>query len=179
MSPSARCLELSLSGKNTVLTEHLCSYVHLGTMIKLPTGDRLIRGRLLNGTFDAPAKGLLQNFVQYNGFYGCPNCEAVGKWVKTSERAGRMSPLSRHPLRLQPYVTSISVVVPPSCNTTRWSTFDSQGNSLPMHTRQKLTQWSNNKTENSNLLCSCKTKINQPVQPFCIYTFASLICILL
>lgn len=33
---------------------------------------------------DAPAKCLMQNFVQYNGFSGCPYCLDQGTTVKTS-----------------------------------------------------------------------------------------------
>lgn len=45
-----------------------------------------LRGILLSATLDAPAKCLLQNFVQYNGFNGCPYCTEPGTTVKTSER---------------------------------------------------------------------------------------------
>ena len=41
---------------------------------------------LLNGVFDAPARCLFQNLVQFNGFYGCPYCLTPGETVKTSER---------------------------------------------------------------------------------------------
>lgn len=45
-----------------------------------------IRGILLNGVFDAPARCLFQNMVQFNGFHGCPYCFIPGKTFKTSER---------------------------------------------------------------------------------------------
>ena len=35
---------------------------------------------------DAPAKSLMQNFVQFNGFSGCPYCLHRGTSVKTSAR---------------------------------------------------------------------------------------------
>ena len=43
-----------------------------------------IRALLLNGVFDSPARCLFQEFVQFNGFYGCPFCLSPGKTVKTS-----------------------------------------------------------------------------------------------
>ena len=46
--------------------------------------DIKVRGILLSATADAPAKCLLQNFVQYNGFGGCPYCLERGQTVKTS-----------------------------------------------------------------------------------------------
>ena len=45
-----------------------------------------IRGLLLNGVFDSPARCLFQNMVQFNGFYGCPYCRTPGQTVQTSER---------------------------------------------------------------------------------------------
>lgn len=50
-----------------------------------------IRGILLNGVFDAPARCLFQNMVQFNGFYGSPYCEVPGKSVQTSERGYTLS----------------------------------------------------------------------------------------
>ena len=35
---------------------------------------------------DAPAKCLMQTFVQFNGFHGCRQCLEKGINVKTSER---------------------------------------------------------------------------------------------
>lgn len=46
--------------------------------------DLTLRGILLCATMDAPAKCLMQNFVQYNGFSGCPYCLDQGTTVKTS-----------------------------------------------------------------------------------------------
>ena len=48
--------------------------------------DLTLRGILLSGTMDAPAKCLMQNFVQFNGFSGCPYCLHKGTSVKTSAR---------------------------------------------------------------------------------------------
>ena len=56
-------------------------------MIADNTGKEItLRGILLCGTMDAPAKCLLQNFVQFNGFSGCPCCLETGTSVKTSEK---------------------------------------------------------------------------------------------
>ena len=49
--------------------------------------DARLRGILLCATMDAPGKGLMENFVQYNGFSGCPYCLTQGTTVKTSARA--------------------------------------------------------------------------------------------
>lgn len=45
-----------------------------------------VRGVLLNGVFDSPARCLFQNIVQFNGFNGCPYCHAPGQTVRTSEK---------------------------------------------------------------------------------------------
>lgn len=47
---------------------------------------RVVRCILLCGSFDAPAKCMFQNMLQYNGAYGCPYCLHPGETVKTSER---------------------------------------------------------------------------------------------
>ena len=52
---------------------------------------QLIRGILLNGVFDSPARCLFQNTVQFNGFFGCPYCYVPGKSVQTSERGHTLS----------------------------------------------------------------------------------------
>ncbi|XP_071795450.1 uncharacterized protein [Asterias amurensis] len=39
---------------------------------------------LLSSVFDSPARCLFQNFIQFNGYYGCPFCLAKGQSVKTS-----------------------------------------------------------------------------------------------
>ena len=38
------------------------------------------------GTCDLPAKCLVCNTVQYNGFYGCGKCEIPGRTIKTFAR---------------------------------------------------------------------------------------------
>ena len=50
--------------------------------------DITLRGILLCDTADAPAKSLMQNFVHFNGFNGCPYCMEQGKTVKTASRRG-------------------------------------------------------------------------------------------
>ena len=62
-------------------------FLILGMVITNNGGkDITVRGILLSATADAPAKGLMQNFVQYNGFSGCPYCLEQGKSVRTSAR---------------------------------------------------------------------------------------------
>ena len=43
---------------------------------------------LLAGTCDLPAKCLVCNTVQYNGFYGCSKCKQPGQTVKTGKKGG-------------------------------------------------------------------------------------------
>lgn len=43
---------------------------------------------LLAGTCDLPAKCLVCNTVQYNGFYGCLKCKQPGQTVKTGKTGG-------------------------------------------------------------------------------------------
>ena len=45
-----------------------------------------VKGMLLCGTCDMPAKALVLNMMQYNGKYGCPVCLQEGKTVKTRAR---------------------------------------------------------------------------------------------
>lgn len=45
---------------------------------------------LLAGTCDLPAKCLVCNTVQYNGFYGCFKCKQVGQTVKTGKKGGHV-----------------------------------------------------------------------------------------
>ena len=35
-------------------------------------------------TCDLPARALVQNFIQFNGFYGCSFCQQPGKTTQTS-----------------------------------------------------------------------------------------------
>lgn len=48
------------------------------------------RAILLAGTCDLPAKCLVCNTVQYNGFYGCFKCKQVGQTVKTGKKGGHV-----------------------------------------------------------------------------------------
>jgi len=57
--------------------------------------DLTLRGILLSATMDAPAKCLLQNFVQYNGFSGCPYCSKKGITVKTKNGYTHAYPFDR------------------------------------------------------------------------------------
>ena len=45
-----------------------------------------VRGLLLCGVFDAPAKSDFMNIVQHNGFYSCPYCKEKGETCWTSEK---------------------------------------------------------------------------------------------
>jgi len=45
----------------------------------------LIKGMVLCGTFDMPAKASVLNFLQFNAFYGCPKCLQEGETEKTDK----------------------------------------------------------------------------------------------
>ncbi len=45
-----------------------------------------VRTILLYGSFDAPARCMFMEMVQFNGAFGCPFCLTKGESVKTSER---------------------------------------------------------------------------------------------
>ncbi|XP_069108930.1 uncharacterized protein [Argopecten irradians] len=62
--------------------EMLRDFYFKGVMVD----DIKVRGLLFNCVFDAPARCLFHNMVQFNGFYGCPYCMSPGESVKTSER---------------------------------------------------------------------------------------------
>ena len=46
----------------------------------------ICKTRLLCGTCDLPAKAMVFNMTQYNGYYGCTHCQQSGKQLSTGER---------------------------------------------------------------------------------------------
>ena len=50
----------------------------IGTTLHTPVGTKTIRGKLLLGVFDMPAKALVLNTKQFNGEYGCSTCLHLG-----------------------------------------------------------------------------------------------------
>ncbi|XP_070174358.1 uncharacterized protein [Littorina saxatilis] len=48
------------------------------------TGKTTVKGLLLSGVFDSPARSLFQNIIQFNGFHGCPYCLMPGETFRTS-----------------------------------------------------------------------------------------------
>lgn len=46
----------------------------IGMEIPTPSGMKVIRGKLLFGVFDMPAKVQMLNMKNFNGKYGCPTC---------------------------------------------------------------------------------------------------------
>ncbi|XP_053398926.1 uncharacterized protein LOC123537936 [Mercenaria mercenaria] len=73
------------------LIQEMSELYHTGISIILHGKEILLRGVLLNVVCDAPARCLVQNFTQFNGFFGCAFCQEKGKSVKTSERGSMMS----------------------------------------------------------------------------------------
>ena len=57
-----------------------------GLPVKVNQKQKTLRCILLFGTFDAPAKCLVQEFCQFNAFFGCPYCLNPGQTTKSSER---------------------------------------------------------------------------------------------
>lgn len=67
-----------------------------GVPVVLPAGNIItVRGVILMGTCDLPAKCDVLNFIQFNGQYGCPCCQFPGENVRTGPRSA---------LHVYPYV---------------------------------------------------------------------------
>jgi hypothetical protein len=70
---------------------------------------------LLSGIFDLPAKCIVQEFVQFNGQFGCSFCEEGGKLL-TTERGGhvrvfpKVSLMENAPLRTKQRVVAQALV---------------------------------------------------------------------
>ena len=47
----------------------------------------LVKGHVIGGCFDLPARRLVLNSMQFNGEYGCTFCEQPGETVHTGRRA--------------------------------------------------------------------------------------------
>ena len=57
-----------------------------GVCILKPSGEEItLRAILLCGTCDLPARCLVCNSIQFNGFYGCLRCRQPGKSVRTGK----------------------------------------------------------------------------------------------
>ena len=68
-----------------------------GFTAELPDGSNvLVRGVLLGGTCDMPAKGHVLNMVQFNGFYGCSKCLQPGETVQTGRGHTHAYPYDIH-----------------------------------------------------------------------------------
>ncbi|XP_013421011.1 uncharacterized protein LOC106181232 [Lingula anatina] len=73
------------------LVEELSMLYSKGAEITLDGQPFLLRAMLLSIVCDAPAKCLVQNFTQFNGFFGCGCCLHKGESVKTSARGSMMA----------------------------------------------------------------------------------------
>ena len=61
------------------------NYLFFKDSVKLTTGEtKTVKCILLSGTFDALAKCLFHNVVQFNGYFGCPYCLHPGTTIKMS-----------------------------------------------------------------------------------------------
>ena len=61
------------------------NYLFFKDSVKLTTGEtKTVTCILLSSTFDALAKCLFHNVVQFNGYFGCPYCLHPGTTIKMS-----------------------------------------------------------------------------------------------
>ncbi|CAG5075369.1 Protein of unknown function [Cotesia congregata] len=74
-----------------------------------PPGNiqRIVRGVMLMGVCDQPAKGDCFNFVQYNGDYGCTSCLSKGELLHTD--AGGHVHVYPHELQIHPRTSGQTV----------------------------------------------------------------------
>lgn len=80
--PSKPPMQLLLAS----VVKNLKKLATLGISLPTPAGIKTIRGKLLLGVFDLPAKAAVLNMKQFNGEYGCPTClhngtHQRGAWV--------------------------------------------------------------------------------------------------
>ena len=70
---------------------HNCVF-HVGVEIHPPDADQpfVITVHTICASCDLPAKAMVQNFIQFNGIYGCGYCEQPGEVVST-ERGGNIT----------------------------------------------------------------------------------------
>ena len=70
-------------------THHLtftCFLFHKGTTFQLPNKETIkSKVYLVSGIFDLPAKSLVLEEIQFNGFCGCSYCVEAGKSVKAKD----------------------------------------------------------------------------------------------
>ena len=57
-----------------------------GYAIETAERSKIVRCYQLSAVFDAPAKSLFLNTIQFNGKYGCSYCLEKGETYKISER---------------------------------------------------------------------------------------------
>ncbi len=58
----------------------------VGLKITTPAGPTTIRGKLVLGVFDLPAKAAVLCCKQFNGKYGCSVCLHPGEWLSNNAR---------------------------------------------------------------------------------------------
>ena len=47
--------------------------------------NTLVRGHVIGGCFDLPARAMVRNSMQFNGEYGCTYCEQPGDVIQTRQ----------------------------------------------------------------------------------------------
>lgn len=71
-------------------TESLTTLYSEGVRISSPDIQEtfICRGMLLCGTCDLPAKAIVYNMLQFNGYHGCSHCKQSGKQLSTTAGSG-------------------------------------------------------------------------------------------
>lgn len=103
-----------------ILTPVVDKIQHLhtrGILILTPTGLKTIQASLLIAVFDLPAKAIVTNFVQFNGYYSCVYC--LDKGEHTSNRH-LFSPEADHEPRTTSFLLQCANEVTESDNPVYW-----------------------------------------------------------
>lgn len=74
--------------------DSLSSIQNQGVQVECPhcQGTITVKGLLLCGTCDLPAKAIMMNMAQFNGEYGCIKCKQAGSVVPIGKGHGRVFP---------------------------------------------------------------------------------------
>eukprot|EP00111_Clytia_hemisphaerica_P021545 TCONS_00063373-protein len=74
------------------IVESLKSLAVEGTSMEYFNGQKeIVRILVIGGLFDLPAKCLVQETVQFNGYFGCSCCEIKGQNVSTSKNGSKIA----------------------------------------------------------------------------------------
>ena len=60
------------------IVDQLVELFTKGVSMQYKEKEVTVKAVLLSAVFDAPARAAVQNFVQFNGYFGCSTCLAKG-----------------------------------------------------------------------------------------------------